>query len=886
MITLDQAHEQGHTSFPIVSAPREEQALGDWIKTNTYLRKSMIADHLAECVTGTKVPPSELWGQVYHCYRPTEADDLAGMFMIELRRIALGHPTETVDHIALRTMMVDGTEYIVFGTDYDIKNIDMSEFSKENAATVDDLRMWMSVYRGDGSQGEILFRQLRDFLKLHNLTPHQVEFVRGNALRHPREGRGGLIKLDMRPKGVKDMVLATLRFETSFLTFDQRQILEAEGFSIGATRLLYEMNTPPTPTDTATHTEQPAQEAEMALEENKATVNDTKAAEAAPQQSQQEAGRAQPERKKEESGPVLVPLENGSPTSLQFALEWLEGQSVQQADREYFKALLDKVCKMHDVEPELIQFAFVSVKHASLLGTKNRHSDELSSELGLVDMAVLVPVVGKPLGMMQLGSLLTFTTTAEWETHVRIGSEAKQVEKLLYLTDPTLRQTQYLAVNRVDSLNFGASALMVLTNTASAREVQYIERLWYEIQRRYSHHQDLDRRLASQVVIKFERMVSPSLRSNHTLERGLIKGKVYSPGADSKLLFGFDVYTELESIDQGKLSECIGAFEVELPNMGPPPVFEPLSARTKAMGGKTMDVGSAANPIPDTEAPKTDPATLFKDTSKYETPTSVKGVRIMGESETIRQPVIVRQNWKESPKISEAPAVNMMQAGKSLRYIELFEDVIGRDEFVEWLHKNLTGNASLNVTDVLTTLKVTSGHFFEIVGFERPTFSATMRYPTDVVPGQIRVRAFDPDRANSEVGLSLLTAARSNVDFTNWDERIVQIATPTQAVLQGHATPEARPMAANEVDQTNCVDTNIWIFFNHVMGGITELLTDDDDKDRVRDAVEYIDRLYHCKGENTERYSVMYDPSRGVLNLTVVEERNNKKVVEIELQVV
>jgi hypothetical protein len=992
MITLEQAHEHGHTSFPIVANPGEEQTLGDWIKANTYLRKSVVADHVAERIVASKVAPKNIAAVVYHCYRPQAESDLAGMFMIEVKRIGNDSPAEILDHITIRTMMVDGKEYIVFGTDYDIKTIDMSEFSKENAATLDDLRMWMSVYRGDGEQGEVLFRQLRDFLKLHNLTPQQVEFVRGNALRHPREGRGGLIKLDMRPKNVNDMVLATLRFETSFLVFDQRQILEAEGFSIEATRLLYEMNTPPTPTDTEAQTEQPAQEAEMVLEENKATVNDTKADEAAPQQPRQEAPRAQPEQKKEEPAPVLVALEGGGPVPLEYALEWLEGLSVQRADREYFKELLEKVCKTHDVEPELVHFAFAPVKHASLLGTKNTHSDELSSELGLVDTAVLVPVVGKPLGMMQLGSLLTFTTTAEWETHVRIGSEPKQVEKLLYLTDPTLRQTQYLAVNRVDSLNFGASALMVLTNTVSAREVEYIERLWNDIQRRYTFNRDLDRRLASQVVIKFERIISPSLRSNHTLERGHIKGYVYSPGADSKLLFGFDVYTELESIDQGKLSECIGAFEVEMPKMGPAPVFEPLSARTKAMGGKSVDVGSAANPIPDTEAPKTDPATLnFGDrkeaqelryaetpygiigftefkvwlhknlagdvqinvtntmaslkitescffemksvkhaaipkehnwitgtpgridvravgpdifgpearftlktevrpthdpkqyvervteivvASKYETPTSKKSIKAFGESETIRQPVIVRQNWKEGPKVGEAPAVNMMQAGVSLRFIELFQDVVGFEEFGHWLDSN--------VHEVLQFMekRITKYHFFEIVRQERPVMGARDTRPEHVKPGVYVVRAFDPARANSEVMFQLRSVVVESTDPMVWQERIIQIALAGSPEVK---TPPAPPAV---LDQTTLIDTNLWIFFNLAMGGITELLSNDDDKDRVRDAVRYIDGLYHCKGENTERYEAMYDPSRGVLNMTVVEKRNNKKVVEIELQVV
>jgi hypothetical protein len=869
MITLEQAHEHGHTGFPIVANPGEEQTLGDWIKSNTYLRKSVVADHVAECIVNSKVAPGDIAAVVYHCYRPQEDSDLAGMFMIELKRTehsSTARPVEVLCHVVLRTMMVDGKEYIVFGTDYDIKRIDLSEFSKENAASIDDLRMWMSVYRGDGEQGEVLFRQLRDFLKLHNLMPQQVEFVRGNALRHPREGRGGLIKLYMRPKNVSDMVLATLRFETSFLTFDQRQILEAEGFIIEATRLLYEMNTPPTPVDTAAHTEQPAQEAEMALEQNNAAANDTKAAEAT----------ARPEQKKEEPAPVLVPLEGGGPTTLECALEWLEGQSVERRDCEYFKTLLNKVCKMHDVEPDLIRFAFVSVKRASLLGTKNPHSDELSSELGLVDMAVLVPVVGKPLGVMQLGSMLTFTTTAEWETQYRIGSKPQQVEKILYLTDPTLRQNQHLAVNRVDSLSFGASALMVLTNTASAREVQDIERLWNDIQRRYALIRDLDRRLASQVVIKFERVISPSLRSNHTLERGHIKGKVYSPGADSKLLFGFDVYTELESIDQGKLSECIGAFEVEMPKMGPPPVFEPLSARTQAMGGKSVDVGSAANPIPDTGAPKTDPTMLFKDTSKYETPTSMKGIRAMGESETIRQPVIVRQNWKEGPKVGEAPAVNMMQSGVSLRFMTLLDDVVGYEEFISWLAFN---EGPVSITSVYPG--VTAYHFFEIVKQQRPVMDATTKKASQVIPGTYHVRVFDPDRSDSEVMLVVTTAVMETSNPLMWQENVIQVG-----VLGSPETKKAPPpppvTASTAYLPGTCFATPVWVFFNHAMAGIIELLDDEERQERARNMVKYIDQMYHHKGVNDEIYDVHY-VEHDKLQIRVKEAGSVEAVVELVL---
>lgn len=579
----------------------------------------------------------------------------------------------------------------------------------------------------------------------------------------------------------------------------------------------------------------------MALEENNAAASDTKAAEAAPQQPRQEA-TTQPEQKKEEPAPVLVPLENGGPVSLQCTLEWLESHSVERPVQAYFKELLEKVCKTHDVEPELVQFAFAPVKHASLLGTKQRNNDELSSELGLVDMAVLVPVVGKPLGVMQLGSMLTFTTTAEWETQYRIGSKPQQVEKILYLTDPTLRQNQHLAVNRVDSLSFGASALMVLTNTASAREVKDIERLWADIQRRYSYHRDLDRRLASQVVIKFERVVSPSLRSNHTLERGHIKGKVYSPGADSKLLFGFDVYTELESIDQGKLSECIGAFEVEMPKMGPAPVFEPLSARTKAMGGKSVDVGSAANPIPDTEAPKTDPTALFQ-----------------GHSHTASDP-------KEGLRIRPA---NMMQAGVSLRFMTLLDDVVGYEEFISWLAFN---EGPVSITSVYPG--VTAYQFFEIVKQQRPAMDATTKKASHVIPGTYHVRVFDPDRDDSEVVLVVTTAVMETSNPLTWQEYVIQVGVlgspetkkappppPVSKSLQERVDDWAAGRLIEKTPDTpprTQFDTHVWAFFNHAMGGILEMIDGEAKKDQVRTFVKFCDQLYPRKGENGERYFVTF----------------------------
>jgi hypothetical protein len=877
MINIKQFHEDKQVIFPIVG----KESLNDWVAANTFEHKLPVGVRVAALVAEASfvggVNPAGIKARLLSCY-PADIH-LAGMIMLELTTTTGNHhpATKSLMHIVLRTRIVREVEVLVGARVAPVGEIDLAWFKREEgaeireAATLDDLREWFAVHRRSGPAGDVLFNQVRELLDTNSVNLDLMRVVKGDAYRRPQEGRRGLIKLDIVSGAVEDVVYATVKVYSTFLSKRDGFTLSTEHFAVVPSEYLWvtpkqgELKVLPvesepavtepvaepevaavvdTPAEPSPSHElnTPAQEADMSLEQAASQTNEPK-----------------PATDNRRLNPIHTRDYQLSHTDI---IEWIKDHAIEtrvsMADR--MAAQIAALCRTLDVEPEHLRFIPRSIEAAGFVDKNNR---EAPGKLGLLDLYVLTPIEGRPMGEVRMGALLSFTTTAEPAHGYRTGSGYEwQDEKLMYLVDPNVRDTGYIQVAGATQFYHGIEAVAPFAVADTDNNRSLSARLWREIGGRYSRTAHYDERLVHQLRIKLMRVATPILHSNHTVQMGEFLGEVYTPGADPEKLFTFKVMTSLESVDERHLREIPDHYEIERPEIVQPPIYRrrkteeerPSLREALRNGGKRVDVGSAANPIPDTDAVKTSPEQISE---------------LLDKGKDVVKPEVVRQPWRE-PSGSAPVSANMMQAGSSLRYMTVPEGVISFDEFVNWVMRNgspevLAAATIAQMSSHLQKRNVTSSHFFEMTSVILPKLAIGANHISTMSPGSIAFRAFDPDRAGSEVMLVVVTTARLTTDPWVWQECIAKLEVPERTV-EGDALMDTRlgtvvhtrSEATKEPAAGVHLTTHIWIFFNHAMGGILMLIEDEEKAARVSNFVKYIDSLYPNKGESNESYELEY----------------------------
>lgn len=320
-----------------------------------------------------------------------------------------------------------------------------------------------------------------------------------------------------------------------------------------------------------------------------------------------------------------------------------------------------------------------------------------------------------------------------------------------------------------------------------------------------------------------------SVSDKHLLTEGVIKGMVYDTPYDGRPLFSFKVMTDLSTNpDRYVVNEVVNEFSI--------PALEEELAKAK----------ESAQPV--THVPEK--------------------IRMSSPYDFMSRPPVVGE------------AVELVPRAKGPIEVARIADRLQMDEeeFRDWIDNNLMPHNNSDLyRNIMLRIKEKRQEY--LGDLNTPLLFSVWRQGADQIIVAVD-RTDERARFRRQVfNFVLVTRAYDGAEKINGmlPEKLEMPEVVKQAIADiAASTTEAK--AASDTSFRTCA----FAFLNHALGGLCQLLTDEEQV-KVRAFITFIDQMYHHKGVSGEYFEVGFE-EHAALSIDVFEGDNDVALASLRLQ--